>query len=418
MAKYIKNAWNKLQYKAFQATYDPAANQYVKDEARTAKMSPNALAWDEYKRMWGTRAVDSGLIDKKYFKTYASILNARVPPDNEAIYNASVDTLANSIATWYVNAKYKGDLFQLRNEIEETKPRWQGERVDASGRPIARKPPPKPKTIMQLFMTGFMSTFFSILAFVLIFFVCILAGSLAANDAIGRSATIRVLYFLYAAFPIFTPFVLGYYIYRYFKGTYPLYYNMLPLTTSPGTSWIIQTLKWPFYYVPDKNSAFQAEQFIRLGKALVFGGVPSLPKPPANTLNKPVLSPSAPPANNAHPEPSAPPANNAHPEPSAPPANMPNKPVLPSAPPANNAQPEPSAPPANMPNKPVLPPSAPPANMPNKPVLPPSAPPANMPNKPVLPPSAPPANMPNKPVLPANNNDPQPQPKPPTNAQL
>jgi hypothetical protein len=268
MANLIKNAWNKLQYKAFQATYDPAANKYVSEEARRAAETPNARAWNDYKKMWGDRAITSGQIDPKYFASYSTILAVPVPPDSEKEYNSAADNLANMIATWFVNAKYKGDLVDLGLQIQTSKPKWEGLKTDSSGRPIQPKPPAKPKTTRQLFMTGFFSTFFSILVFVLIFFLCILAGSLAANDAIGRSATIRVVYFLYAAFPIFTPFVLGYYIYRYFKGTYPLYYNMLPLTISPGTSWIM----WPFYYVPDANSEFQAEQFIRLGKALVFSG--------------------------------------------------------------------------------------------------------------------------------------------------
>jgi ABC-type sugar transport system permease subunit len=135
--------------------------------------------------------------------------------------------------------------------------------------PAAPAPVAAKATTKELFVGGFLATFFSIIGIVLLFFLCILAGSLAANDAIGRSATIRTLYFIYAALPIFTPFVLVYYIYRYFKGTYPLYYNMLPLTTSPGSSWLVQCLKWAFYYVPDANSAAQELEFIRLGKSLV-----------------------------------------------------------------------------------------------------------------------------------------------------
>jgi hypothetical protein len=357
MANLIKNAWNKLQYKAFQATYDPAANKYAAEEAQRAAESPNTRAWNEYKKMWGDRAIASGQIDPKYFGTYSRILAVPVPPDSETAYNSASDNLANMIANWYVNAKYKGDLVDLALQIQNTKPRWEGLKKDANGRPVQPKPPAKPKTTRQLFMSGFLSTFFSILTFVLIFFLCILAGSLAANDAIGRSAAIRVVYFLYAAFPIFTPFVLGYYIYRYYKGTYPLYYNMLPLTSSPGASWIIQLLKWPFYYVPDTNSEYQAEQFIRLGKALVFNGgsvinnfgskanaananaannnQTAVSTPASNTNNNPTNAvPSAPLANN-NPTAVSTPASNTNNNPT-PVTN--NNPTPPQPKPAANAQ--------------------------------------------------------------------------------
>ena len=297
MTSLIKNAWNKLQYKAFQATYDPEANKYVQEEAQAAALSPNARAWNNYKKMWGDRAVASGQIDPKYYGSYSSIIAVPVPVDSEKEYNAAADTLANMIATWYVNSKYSGDLVDLGLQIQTSKPRYEGQKKDTNGRPVAPKPPAKPKTTRQLFMSGFFSTFFGILIFVVIFFLCILAGSLAANDAIGRSAAIRVVSFLYAVFPIFSPFVLGYYIYRYYKGTYPLYYNMLPLTTSPGTSWIIQVLKWPFYYVKDANSEFQTEQFIRLGKALVFSGASVSVNKPYNAANdhqKPSNAPQKP----------------------------------------------------------------------------------------------------------------------------
>ncbi len=351
--------------------------------------------------MWGDRAIASGQIDPKYFATYSTVLAVPVPPDSEAAYNSAADNLANMIATWYVNAKYKGDLVDLGLQIQTSKPRWEGLKKDANGRPIQPKPPAKPKTTRQLFMTGFLSTFFSILIFVLIFFLCILAGSLAANDAIGRSAAIRVVYFLYAAFPIFTPFVLGYYIYRYFKGTYPLYYNMLPLTSSPGESWIVQLLKWPFYYVPDANSEFQAEQFIRLGKALVFTGISAANTNAANASKTNVANTNAANASKTNVD-SAPLANN-------------NPTTVPSAPLANNNPTNvPSAPLAN--NNPTNVPSAPLAN--NNPTTVPSAPLAN--NNPTTVPSATLVNNnPTTVVKPAtNNNLTESQPKPAANAQL
>ena len=351
MTSLIKNAWNKLQYKAFQATYDPEANKYVQEEAQAAALSPNARAWNNYKKMWGDRAVASGQIDPKYYASYSSIIAVPVPPDSEKEYNAAADTLANMIATWYINSKYSGDLVDLGLQIQTSKPRWEGQNKDANGRPIAPKPPAKPKTTRQLFMNGFLSTFFGILIFVFIFFLCILAGSLAANDAIGRSPAIRVVSFLYAVFPIFSPFVLGYYIYRYYKGTYPLYYNMLPLTTSPGTNWIIQVLKWPFYYVKDANSEFQTEQFIRLGKALVFSGESTSVN---NTVNDP-QKPANAPTNNAQQKPANAPTNNAQQKPANAPANAPT----------NNAQQKP----ANAANDPQKPANAPANNEP-KPLVP------------------------------------------------
>lgn len=84
--------------------------------------------------------------------------------------------------------------------------------------------------------------------------LCLAAGSLAANLAIGRPPIYRVLYFVYGALPIYAPFVLFYAIYhRIAKGPLPVY-AMLPISIEAATTRLGKALWWPFYWVPDKDA--------------------------------------------------------------------------------------------------------------------------------------------------------------------
>jgi hypothetical protein len=66
----------------------------------------------------------------------------------------------------------------------------------------------------------------------LIFLLCLFAGSLAANSAIHRPALYRVLFFIYGAFPLFSGFVLFYFLLQRFRcGPMPLY-GFLPILSS------------------------------------------------------------------------------------------------------------------------------------------------------------------------------------------
>lgn len=134
----------------------------------------------------------------------------------------------------------------------------------------AKEAPPKPKPVPQptvskdpfdQFISSFKNTFLGFLLPVIIFFLCTTTGSIAANDAIGRHPAIRVVYFLYGTFPVFAPLVLIYYIYRYFAGSYPVWYNFLPLTTTTSSNGFMQTIMKPFIYQMDANIKYMEKKF-------------------------------------------------------------------------------------------------------------------------------------------------------------
>jgi hypothetical protein len=271
---FIKNvfnqATNKLTYKVNELTYDPNAEAAALQ--RKAAVQPGSTATNEsnfnaYKAQWGARATASGMIDPKYFKTYESILAIPAPPAdaNRETFDSATTSLAGAIKAWYVGAKYKGNLNELSFTIDATKPKY----IPPPGVNVAVKPV-KPPTATQQFMKGFLGTLMSTIAALFLVFICLLAGSLAANDAIGRSPFMRFIAFVYSAIPFYTPFVLIYYVYRYFKGTYPMFYNFMPLTTYTSTNWLVGTLLWPFYYIEDANAQFQKAEYDRLGGLLVW----------------------------------------------------------------------------------------------------------------------------------------------------
>lgn len=96
----------------------------------------------------------------------------------------------------------------------------------------------------------------------LVFAICIFAGSLVANQAIGRSRAYRILYFMYGALPIFVPFVLFYILYSRLRfGPIP-YYAILPLTIEPATTRLGRLFLFPFYWIPDDTSRQMTRAFM------------------------------------------------------------------------------------------------------------------------------------------------------------
>ena len=125
----------------------------------------------------------------------------------------------------------------------------------------ALEPPPTPT---QEFLSAAWKAFlFGLLIFWLLA-LALIAGRMAACDAIDRSALIRFLYFLYGA--IFFPLVIPYYIYRYFKGTFPYTgYGLLPLYEGATSNVFLR----PFSYIADANVAAKKEAFLKAGRALI-----------------------------------------------------------------------------------------------------------------------------------------------------
>ncbi len=98
-------------------------------------------------------------------------------------------------------------------------------------------------------------TFASVFLGLLVIALMLHAGSLCANDAIARSIMYRVLFFVYAAIPFFSVFVLIYYhLYRRYKDTMPRIFTVLPVRILPESqSTLIAYLLSPFTYVPDPD---------------------------------------------------------------------------------------------------------------------------------------------------------------------
>lgn len=80
--------------------------------------------------------------------------------------------------------------------------------------------------------------------------ICLVMGMLAANDAVGREPYYRILYFIYGC--IFAPFLLFYYLYRWYNGTAPKIYTLLPYTQTNAETSIGRFFLFPFYYQEDK----------------------------------------------------------------------------------------------------------------------------------------------------------------------
>lgn len=95
----------------------------------------------------------------------------------------------------------------------------------------------------------------------LMIFLCLVSGSLAANNAIGRSRAYRVLYFIYGCIPLYAPFVIIYTIYNRIKqGPLP-YYSPLPLSITPATTRLGKILWFPFYWIPDSHAVDEYDKY-------------------------------------------------------------------------------------------------------------------------------------------------------------
>ncbi len=164
-------------------------------------------------------------------------------------------------------------LEKVKKKIPKIFRRGEGYQQPADNSPKLPTPPKQKPTPTDQFIAGFSTTFNTFILPVIIVFLCSLAGSIAANDAIGRSPGIRLVYFIYGTIPIFSPLVLIYYIFRYFMKTYPVWYNFLPLTTwHPDNSFLSAILK-PFIFDEDANTKYMFQQFDKSAVKWVNGDV-------------------------------------------------------------------------------------------------------------------------------------------------
>ena len=101
--------------------------------------------------------------------------------------------------------------------------------------------------------------------------ICLVAGTLAANDAIGRDIQYRILYFIYGF--LFGPVVILYYLYRWFNKDAPFIYRMLPIFTTETDSQLGRMLLYPFTCKEDKRATDAYADFMKQSADLVGGSV-------------------------------------------------------------------------------------------------------------------------------------------------
>lgn len=96
----------------------------------------------------------------------------------------------------------------------------------------------------------------------------LVSGMLTANDAIGREPMYRIFYFIYGG--IGFPIMLIYYLYRWFFGTAPHIYRLLPIYTTQADTSLGRFLWFPFTYEED-DAAVQAKTKFMTSAAELVG---------------------------------------------------------------------------------------------------------------------------------------------------
>lgn len=91
--------------------------------------------------------------------------------------------------------------------------------------------------------------------------IFIVAGSLAANMAIGRTVPYRILYFIYGAVPVIAPFVLIYSLYKRIRYGLLNYFSLLPLIPYTGDTKILFYLLSPIHYIPSPIELEQQQRW-------------------------------------------------------------------------------------------------------------------------------------------------------------
>jgi acylphosphatase len=106
----------------------------------------------------------------------------------------------------------------------------------------------------------------------------LVSGMLTANDAIARDPQYRILYFIYGG--IGFPFMLFYYLYRWYAGTAPYIYRLLPIFNTPSDTTLGRFLLFPFTYKEDDAAKEAKTKFMTQAANLVGKEY----KPPAEAL--------------------------------------------------------------------------------------------------------------------------------------
>lgn len=114
---------------ASSAKYVDPAEESAGDDADRVRIDKtyNQRKFKEFVKFWGDMAVKSGAIQPTFFQSYVDIIVKIKPPADDAtaeVYGQAVDQMAYYIKNWYVLAQYGGDLQQLSDAIDASKPKY------------------------------------------------------------------------------------------------------------------------------------------------------------------------------------------------------------------------------------------------------------------------------------------------------
>jgi hypothetical protein len=146
----------------------------------------------------------------------------------------------------------KESLIQEQKKVQENVSSILEKRYKEAEEPVEISAAP----LIGTFMTAFL-VFLGLSVF-------LTAGTLAANDSIFRPVPFRILNFIYGG--IFFIITYIYYAYRWWKGTAPQFYALLPITTwQPDSAFMKFIMGW-FTYIPDENIEFGQQHFRNIQK--------------------------------------------------------------------------------------------------------------------------------------------------------
>jgi hypothetical protein len=113
---------------ANEGTYvDPAGDDEDADRVQYVDKAVNVRAYNNYVKYWDEAAVKSGMVPSAYFQTYPVATGTVKAPSLNAgpeEFAKAVNDVAEVIKRWYVLAQFSGNLQELANAIEATKPKY------------------------------------------------------------------------------------------------------------------------------------------------------------------------------------------------------------------------------------------------------------------------------------------------------
>lgn len=92
-----------------------------------APQDPNIDAFNKFKSRWKNAVVTSGLIAPAYFPYFDTFANQVSAPNaniSEQDFDTKINELAAKIKAFYAGAQYRGNLAELSNQIDLSKPKW------------------------------------------------------------------------------------------------------------------------------------------------------------------------------------------------------------------------------------------------------------------------------------------------------